>query len=139
MRKILILACIALFSLTCTVCAQTSPDNEVRRILSKGINFDHIFFPYEGNHPLSPEQWGKIRENLKGSEFEQVADLGFTHVRMNLGRGFIQDPKAPYPLLPDGLVLLDQAVSMAQKNGLGIVLDMHQIPPPDLFHDPKAM
>jgi endoglucanase len=115
------------------------PDIEIQKILSKGINFEHIFIPYKkGDQVLKPEEWISIKNNLKEMEFKQVADLGFTHVRLNLGRGFIQNLNPPYPLLPEGLALLDQAVQMALKNNLGIVLDMHQTPSPDIFHDSQA-
>ena len=120
---------------------QVTPGTEVdiHQVLSHGINFDHVFFPYKGSQPLDAEQWQAIRENLKESEFKQVAALGFTHVRLNLGRGFLENPDAPDTLNPEGLVLLDQAVQMALKNGLGVVIDMHQTPAPDIFHDPKEL
>jgi endoglucanase len=112
---------------------------DIHQVLSHGINFDHIFFPYKGNHPLDDEQCKEVRENLKESEFKQVAALGFTHVRLNLGRGFLENPDAPDTLNPGGLALLDQAVQMALQNGLGVVIDMHQTPAPDIFHDPKEL
>jgi len=112
---------------------------DIHQVLSHGINFDHIFFPYKGNQPLDGEQWQAVRDHLKESEFKQVAALGFTHVRLNLGRGFLENPDAPNTLNPEGLALLDQAVQMALKNGLGVVIDMHQTPAPDIFHDPREL
>ena len=84
-------------------------------------------------------QWKTIESNLKQAEVEQVAKLGFTHVRFVLGRGFLQDMEPPYRLFPEGLRLLDWAIRLAVDNGLGVVLDMHQTPAPDIFHDPKAL
>ncbi len=112
---------------------------DIHRVLSQGINFDHIFFPYKGNRPLDAEQWKEVRDHLKESEFKQVAALGFTHVRLNLGRGFLENPEAPDRLNPEGLALLDQAVEMAKRNGMGVVIDMHQTPSPDIFHDAKEL
>ncbi len=112
---------------------------DIQKLLARGINFDHIFFPYDCNHPYTPEQWQTIREKLQSSEFKQIADLGFTHIRLNLGRGFLQDLKPPYALRPDGLKMLDRAIKMALDNGLGIIVDMHQTPAPDIFHKPEEL
>jgi aryl-phospho-beta-D-glucosidase BglC (GH1 family) len=112
---------------------------DIEKVLARGINFDHIFFPYDCNHPYTQEQWKTMREKLKESEFKQVADLGFTHVRLNLGRGFLQDLKPPYKMNPEGLALVDQAVDMALKHHLAISLDMHQTPAPDIFHDAEQL
>lgn len=112
---------------------------DIHQILSKGINFDHIFAPHRRNATFEVSEYPDLAMNLKTSEFEQVAKLGFTHVRLNLGRYFLQDSEPPFNLMPQGLALLDQAVSMAVQNGLGIVLDMHQTPTADIFHDPKAL
>jgi endoglucanase len=139
MRKGFIFAFLILAAPVWSQVKPGSPVVDIHQILSQGINFDHIFFPYKGNQPLTEDQWKEMKENLKESEFKQVAGLGFTHVRLNLGRGFLQNPEAPDTLNPDGLALLDQAVAMAQRNGLGIVLDMHQTPSPDIFHDPKEL
>ncbi len=118
-------------------------DVDIHQLLSKGINFDHIFNPYQDSNDLVPalEDGGmaKIGGLLKESEFQQVAALGFTHVRLNLGRAFIQQNTKPYGLRPEGLALLDKAVDMALKNNLGIILDIHQVPAPNIFHDPASL
>ncbi|MES2202018.1 MAG: glycoside hydrolase family 5 protein [candidate division FCPU426 bacterium] len=117
--------------------AETGPD------LRNGINFDHIFDPYQGMSeptlPFGPEQKKEIESKLKASEFKQVAEAGFTHVRLGMGRSFIQEPKPPYALRSEGLAYLDLAVRAALDNGLSISLDMHQIPTPDLFHKKQDM
>ncbi len=118
-------------------------DDAIQKLLSKGINFDHIFEPYQGiEDPSLAFKTDKLKEmeaNLKEAQFQQVAKLGFTHVRLNLGRAFIQQNAGPYALRPEGLALLDKAVDMALKNGLGIILDVHQVPAPKIFKDPKAL
>ncbi|MGH7739310.1 MAG: glycoside hydrolase family 5 protein [bacterium] len=113
--------------------------DETRRMLSKGINFGHIFFPFEGDRALDASRWKEMESHLKESEFRRVAECGFTHVRLNLGRGLLQYPPPAYGLRPEGFEWIDRAVEMAGRQGLGIVLDMHQTPPPDLFHDSAAL
>jgi endoglucanase len=119
------------------------PAMDIKKLLSKGINMDHVFDPYQGmgdpSLKFDEAQFKEMDFKLKESEFQQVAGLGFTHVRLNLGRAFIQEGQAPYKLRPAGLTLLDKAVDMALKNHLGIILDMHQVPAPKLFSDPKAL
>lgn len=116
---------------------------DIPRLLSKGINMDHYFEPYQGSWDpkltFGEEQRKAMEGKLKEAEFAQVAGLGFSHVRLNFGRAFIQEQKAPYKLRPEGLALLDKAVGYALKNNLGIILDLHQIPPPDIFHDKEAL
>src|SRR5579859_4976428 len=118
-------------------------DDEIQKILSKGINFEHIFNPYQGNRdprlPFAEEDRKKIENNLREEEFKQVADLGFRHVRVSLGRAFLQEPQKPFNLRPEGLALLDKAVGLAMNNGLGIVFDMHQLPPPKIFYETEAL
>src|ERR1700677_1602444 len=98
MRRTLTLVFAFVFLGWMPVWAQAPPtanDVDINQVLSKGINFDHIFLPYNGNHPLTEEQWNSIRKNLRESEFKQVAALGFTHVRLNLGLDFLRDPQTP--------------------------------------------
>src|SRR4029079_1767727 len=49
------------------------------------------------------------------------------------------DLKPPYALRPDVLKMLDRALKMATDNGLGIIVDMHQTPAPDIFHKPEEL
>jgi|SRR5579859_446978 len=121
--------------------AAQGPD--IHQLLSKGINFDHVFSPYQGegdpNLTFGEKERAEMEKALQESQFKQLAELGVTHIRLNLGRAFIQEKQEPYHLRPEGLVLLDKAVDYALKNGLGIIIDMHQIPPPQLIKDKKAM
>lgn len=112
----------------------TGGDAALSRGLSKGINFDHIFDPYRNSvrHPYSDEDRERIAAALREEEFKQVAELGFTHIRLNLGMVFFQDPKPPFAKRHANLVLLDRALDFAAGSGLGVVLDVHQIPVPNL-------
>src|ERR1041384_2737587 len=105
--------------------AAGAKDVDIQKLLSKGVNFDHVFSPYQGegdpNLAFGEKERKEMQARLKEGEFRQLAKLGFTHIRLNLGRAFIQEKKAPYHLLPEGLVLLDRAVDYALKSGLGII------------------
>ena len=105
-------------------------------LLAKGINFDHIFNPYrDPKEPYTKEEQRDIASAIKEAEFSQVAGLGFTHIRLNLGQAFLQEPAPPFKVRPEGLELLDRAVGLAGKHDLAVILDMHQIPVPDLAGD----
>jgi len=111
----------------------------VRAVLAKGINFDHIFNPYRDPRQAYTDEERKGSEAaLRDDEFKQAAGLGFTHVRLNLGQAFLQETRPPYRIRPAGLTLLDRALDMAAKNNLGLILDMHQIPVPNLTGDKEA-
>lgn len=109
-------------------------------VLAKGINFDHIFDPYrEHAKPFLEKEKEEIAAALREEEFRQVARLGFTHVRLNLGRAFLQEPSPSFAMRPEGLGLLDRALDMAAAQPIAVVLDMHQIPVPDLAGNPDEL
>ncbi len=109
-------------------------------ILAKGINFDHIFDPYRKHaKPFSTKEKMEIEAALREDAFRQVARLGFTHIRLNLGRAFLQEPAPGFAMRPEGLELLDRALDMAAAQPIAVVLDMHQIPVPDLAGDPAEL
>ena len=118
-------------------------DVDIHKLLAKGINFDHVINWYQESSELVPAlgegQLAELEGKLKESDFQQVASLGFTHLRLNLGRAFIQQNQKPFGLRPEGLALLDKVVELALKNNLGIILDMHQVPAPNIFHDRESM
>lgn len=133
-----------IFALAAACCALYSPSWGVRlnlpQVLAKGINFDHIFDPYRKHaKPLLQKEIDEIEAALRKDEFRQVARLGFTHIRLNLGRAFLQEPSPSFAMRPEGLELLDRALDMAAAQPIAVVLDMHQIPVPDLARDPAEL
>lgn len=109
---------------------------DVRAVLAKGINFDHIFEPWwEPGTPYGEEDHRRIAAAIREEEFALVSELGFTHVRLALGQTFLQDRSPPYALRPDMLALVDSALDLAAKHRLAVVLDMHQTPVPNLAGD----
>jgi len=104
-------------------------------VLAKGINMDHIFDPYRNpKEAWTKEDQDRTASLLKDAEFKLVAGLGFTHVRLNLGRAFLQESSTPYALRPEGFALLGRALDLLQQNHLAVLVDMHQVPVPDLEH-----
>ncbi len=106
---------------------------DLRQMLSKGINFDHIFRPYrDPRRPFTEEELRRMTQALRHEEIELVARLGFTHIRLNIGSVFLQEHEPPCKFRPKGFALLEKALDMAAAANIGVVLDMHQIPVPDL-------
>lgn len=120
------------------VLASRVEGNEVnaKEILARGINMDHIFEPYR--HPdrgWAEEDDRRVAGRIHEREFAQVARLGFTHVRLNLGRAFLQEYDPPCRLREEGFKLLDRVLDLAAQHRLGLVIDMHQVPVPPLDSD----
>jgi endoglucanase len=109
----------------------------VRAALAKGINMDHVFSPYRRPHPAwTAEDDAAASARIREEEFAQVARLGFTHIRLNLGRCFLQDYDPPCRLREEGFRLLDRALDLAARHRLAVVVDLHQVPVPPLDVDP---
>lgn len=104
-------------------------------VLARGINMDHIFDPYrDPKEAWTKDDQARTANLLQDREFKLVADLGFTHVRLNLGRAFLQESSTPFALRPEGFALLDRALDLLAAHHLAVLVDMHQIPVPDLEH-----
>ena len=83
--------------------------------LQRGINHDHAFLPYRRSHePLSAAEWTGIESALRAEEYAAAAKCGFTHVRLCLGRDFLQSRQAPYAVHARGFDLLFRAVARAR-------------------------
>ena len=55
MRKFLSFLFMALIS----VAQANAQEVDIHKLLARGINFDHIFFPYNADRPYTPEMWKK--------------------------------------------------------------------------------
>jgi aryl-phospho-beta-D-glucosidase BglC (GH1 family) len=104
-------------------------------VLARGINMDHIFDPYrDPKEPWTADDQQRTASLLREEEFALVSRLGFTHVRLNLGRAFLQASATPFELRPAGFALLDRALDLLAAHHLAVLVDMHQVPVPDLEH-----
>src|SRR5687767_15334471 len=97
--------------------------------LTRGINMDHLFVPYRNPaEPWTAEHDAQVASRIREKEFKVIAGLGFRHVRLNLGRAVLQEYTPPCRIREEGFTLLDRALDLAAANGLGAVIDMHQVP-----------
>ncbi len=60
------------------------------------------------------------------TDFKQISDWGFDHVRLPIDYNVIQNPNGS--IKEDGLRRIDSALSLCSKYGLGTVLDLHKAP-----------
>lgn len=109
----------------------------IAAVLARGINMDHLFDPYRDpvKRPWEPADRERIAGRIKAEEFALVANLGFRHVRLNLGQVFLQESSGARGMRAEGLELLDRALDLAATHKLALILDLHQIPVPD-YADP---
>lgn len=100
---------------------------EQNRRLGRGVNII-------GYDPL----WlDKSRSRFKEKHFRLIREAGFQHVRINL-HPFRHMGEAPqFKFQPEWINTLDWAVEHSLKNGLGVVLDMHEFGA--LGHDPHGL
>ena len=59
-------------------------------------------------------------------DFEKIASWGFDHVRLPVDYNIIQDRTGN--MLEEGLARIDRAVTLCEKYGLKMVLDLHKTP-----------
>lgn len=69
----------------------------------------------------SPERMDSF---VKEADFQRVADWGLDHVRLPVDVDVVQTPEGE--LIEAGLRRVDRAFTWAERNGLGVVLDLHK-------------
>lgn len=105
--------------------------------LRRGINMDHMFFPYRrSTEPLSDSEWAHIEGSLKEEEYAAAKRAGFTHVRICLGRDFLQSRRPPYGFHDRGFEVMLKTVALARGHGLAVILDQHELPAPEFKKEP---
>ena len=98
---------------------------------------DHMFMPYRRSlDPVTEAEWAKIGESLKPAEYEAAAKCGLGHIRLCLGRDFLQCRTAPYGFHDRGFDLMFRSVDMARKAGLAVILDLHELTAPEFKKEP---
>lgn len=68
----------------------------------------------------------RLNNFITEADFEQIASLGFDHVRIPIDYNVIQNPDGT--MRPDGLGRIDAALALCDKYGLKAVLDLHKTP-----------
>lgn len=100
---------------------------EQNRRLGRGVNII-------GYDPL----WNARAEaRFQEKHFRLIREAGFQHVRINLHPFRYMGEAPQFDIFPDWLNTLDWAVEHSLKNGLGVVLDMHEFGA--LGHDPHGL
>src|SRR3954454_20175606 len=104
--------------------------------LSKGINLSNWF-----EDVSSPAQYAN---RFTPDHFATIKRLGFTYVRIPIGRTVLFQPANPTVLNPSNLPYVDNAVKMAMDAGLAVAIDYHpsidyNVNEKQLFNDPLAM
>jgi aryl-phospho-beta-D-glucosidase BglC (GH1 family) len=107
------------------------------RLLRRGINMDHMFMPYRRSlDPVTETEWTGMEGSLKSAEYEAAAKCGFSHIRLCLGRDFLQSRTTPYGFHDRGFELMFRSVDMARKAGLAVILDLHELTAPEFKKEP---
>ena len=110
----------------------------IRSALARGINMDHVFAPYRRPDPAwTAEDDAKAATRIREEEVAVAAKAGFSHVRLNLGRCFLQDFEPPCRLREEGFDLLDRMLDLTATHGLATIVDLHQVPVPPLDAEPE--
>jgi len=104
--------------------------------LSKGINLSNWF-----EDVSSPEQYNGL---FTPDHFRTIKKLGFTYVRIPIGRTILFQPGDPSALNPSNLPYVDNAVKMARDAGLAVLIDYHpgtsyNANEKELFNNPSAV
>ena len=68
----------------------------------------------------------RLNNFITEADFEQIAALGFDHVRIPIDYNVIQNPDGT--MRPDGLGRIDAALERCNKYGLRAVIDLHKTP-----------
>ncbi len=60
--------------------------------------------------------------------FELIKSFGFNVIRLPMHWSLLQQDQPPYQIKPDGLLMLDHALAMAENAGVYVILDLHGAP-----------
>jgi len=85
--------------------------------LLKGINLSNWFEDMSGS-----TQYGSLFTPV---HFSTIKKLGFTYVRIPVGRSVLFQPADPSVLNPSNLPYVENAVKMATDTGLAVLIDYH--------------
>jgi len=97
-----------------------------------------MFLPYRrSKEPLSAADWAGMEAALKAEEYRAVAACGFSHVRLCLGRDFLQSRQAPYAFHDRGFELMFRSVELARAAELACILDLHELTAPEFKKEPE--
>jgi endoglucanase len=73
-----------------------------------------------------PIWWSRERGRFKADYFQKLKAAGFNSVRLNLHPFRFMDATNGWTLKPSWLATLDWAVTEAQRQGLAVILDLHE-------------
>jgi endoglucanase len=68
----------------------------------------------------------RAEARIQAKHFRRIREAGFSHVRINMHPFQFMDNAPGYKIHPDWLEILDWAVAECRKNGLLVILDMHE-------------
>jgi hypothetical protein len=69
-----------------------------------------------------------FRSFIGSKDIEQIASWGMDHVRLPFDYPVLESDEAPGVYREDGFQYLDACVTWCEKNGLGLILDLHHAP-----------
>jgi endoglucanase len=102
-------------SLTLTLSAQITPDEMVAR-MGKGINLGNTLeAPHEGNWSVPAQPW----------YFQDIADAGFSSVRIPVRWENHMDTLAPYTVDSTWMARVEELVDYALNEGLVVIINSH--------------
>ena len=96
--------------------APKQPPEKLLRALSRGVNLS-IWFTYRGTPGIDPALWYPA-----GSDWQQIKDLGLSHVRVQFDPAYFRDPAQPTRLRDDRMAELKRDLAPAWAHGLVVVL-----------------
>jgi endoglucanase len=90
------------------------------KLLDRGVHLGHWFSQGPYDYPATHlQRW------LKESDFQTLAKIGGTHVRLAVDPNFLIQPLPPYQSKPERFAYLDQAIAWANQYNLGLIIDIH--------------
>ena len=123
----LLLGLIVLFSGCSLIASQTTVASETNGVrseritrLAKGINIPGWFWLNRG--PV-----GELEKRYPDADFELIAKLGLTHVRIPIDMANVYDKNQPDLLNKTNLPYLDRGIRKILSHQLAIIIDLHSI------------
>ncbi|QLQ32823.1 MAG: cellulase family glycosylhydrolase [Candidatus Thiothrix singaporensis] len=90
----------------------------------KGINVYQYDPGYGNQHALENFKY----KNADVASYQEIRDLGFNTVRLNLSYSLFEDDATPGVYKEEGWAVIDRHIQWAQQSGIRLILDMH-VPP----------
>jgi endoglucanase len=102
--------------------------HEINAKLGRGINFGNMF--------ESPRSGDGLGPAVHPYYFEEIADKGFSHIRMPIKWSDYALETAPYTVEPEFIDTIKAVVDMALEHELMIMINMHHYD--EIFDDPAG-